>query len=55
MKYRNIKTNGFVETNGVICGDLWELVEEPKKEEPTEEAGSAEPAKPKRKTRAKAK
>lgn len=54
MKYRNIKTNGFVETSGIICGELWELVEEPEKE-PTEEAGSVEPAKPKRKTRAKAK
>ena len=71
MKYKNVKTNNFVETDGVIGGELWELVEGSKKEptketesvkpveepkkEPTEETESVEPVEPKRKTRAKAK
>lgn len=71
MKYKNVKTNNFVETDGVICGELWELVEGSKKEpsketesvkpvegpkkEPAEETESVEPTEPKRKTRAKAK
>lgn len=71
MKYKNIKTNNFVETDGVIGGELWELVDGSKKEpsketepvkpveepkkEPTEETESVEPTEPKRKTRAKAK
>lgn len=46
MKYRNIKTNNYVETNGVICGEVWELVEEPKQERPKQEP---------KKTKAKAK
>lgn len=54
MKYKNIKTNNFVETDGIIHGELWELVEEPKKE-PTGKTESVEPTEPKRKTRAKAK
>ena len=54
MKYRNIRTNNFVETDGIIRGELWELVEEPKKE-PVEETESVEPVESKRKTRAKAK
>ena len=71
MKYKNIKTNNFVETDGVIGGELWELVEGSKKEpsketesvkpveepkkEPVEETESVKPTEPKRKTRAKAK
>lgn len=54
MKYKNVKTNNFVETDGIICGELWELVEEPKKE-PVEETESVEQAEPKRKTRVKVK
>ena len=71
MKYKNVKTNNFVETDGVIGGELWELVESSKKEpsketesvepveepkkEPSKETESVEPTEPKRKTRAKAK
>ena len=71
MKYKNIKTNNFVETDGIIRGELWELVEGSKKEpteetesvepveepkkEPSKETESVEPTEPKRKTRAKAK
>ena len=54
MKYKNVKTNNFVETDGIIHGELWELVESSKKE-PAEETESVEPTEPKRKTRAKAK
>lgn len=54
MKYKNVKTNNFVETDGVICGELWELVKGSKKE-PAEETESVEPTESKRKTRAKAK
>ena len=42
MKYKNVKTNNFVETDGIIHGELWELVESSKKE-PAEETESVEP------------